>query len=78
MEEQMLYIWIIHMNVVPLHFIKNEYTWTTDVVNVFCFHNQLVMDIAGLAVPVRLCRDAFAPGVGFLVDLGSKLVNKAT
>ena len=36
------------------------------------------MDIAGLAVPVRLCRDAFSPGVGFLVDLESKLVNYAT
>ena len=36
-----------------------------------------MMDIAGLAVPVKLCRDSFAPGVGFLVDLGSKLVNKA-
>ena len=35
------------------------------------------MDIAGLAVPVRLCRDAFAPGVGFLVDLGSKLVKES-
>ena len=37
-----------------------------------------IRDRAGLDVPVRLCRDAFAPGVGFLVDLGSKLVNKDT
>ena len=35
------------------------------------------MDIAGLAVPVRLCRDAFAPGVGFSVGLGSKLVKES-
>lgn len=36
------------------------------------------MDQAGLALPVRRCRDAFAPGVSFLFTLLHYITTKIT